>query len=106
LRCTITPDNSIAIAIETKKEEPDWSRVSAEGTPASKKREANTNVIIRDGETVVIGGVFKTSRQDTDSGVPGLMDLPLVGWLFKNRKTDEATSEMLIFITPRIVQRP
>lgn len=102
----ITPDNSISMVIETKKEEPDWSRVSTEGTPASKKREANTNVIIRDGETVVIGGVFKTSKQDTDTGTPGLMDIPILGWLFKNKKSDEATSEMLIFITPRIVHRP
>jgi type IV pilus assembly protein PilQ len=102
----ITPDNSISMIIETKKEEPDWSRVSSEGTPASKKREANTSVIIRDGETVVIGGVFKTSKQETDSGTPGLMDIPILGWLFKKNKTDESTSEMIIFITPRIVHKP
>jgi len=102
----ITPDNSISMSVETKKEEPDWTRVSSEGTPASKKREANTNVIIKDGETVVIGGVFKTSRQDTESGIPGLMKIPILGWLFKNKKTQDDTSELLIFITPRIVQKP
>lgn len=102
----ITPDNSIALSIEAKKEEPDWTRVSNEGTPASKKREANTNVIIKDGETVVIGGVFKTSEQNSDSGVPGLMDVPVLKWLFKKNKVTEETSEMLIFITPRIVHKP
>lgn len=102
----ITPDKSIAMAIETKKEEPDWTRVSSEGTPASKKREANTSVIIKDGETVVIGGVFKTSNQDSDSGVPGLMNIPVLGWLFKKNKVTDETSEMLIFITPRIIQKP
>lgn len=99
----ITPDNSISMVIEAKKEEPDWTRVSSEGTPASKKREANTNVIIKDGETIVIGGVFKTSSQDTDTGTPGLMDIPFLKWLFKKNKVNEDTSEMLIFITPRII---
>jgi type IV pilus assembly protein PilQ len=102
----ITPDNSVSMGIEARKEEPDWTRVSLEGTPASKKREANTNVIIRDGETIVIGGVFKTSKQDTNTGVPGLMNIPIIGWLFKNNKMTEDTSEMLIFITPRIVHKP
>lgn len=102
----ITPDNSISMAIEAKKEEPDWTRVSLEGTPASKKREATTNVIIRDGETVVIGGVFKTSSQTGETGVPGLMNIPIIGWLFKNKKLSDETSEMLIFITPRIVHKP
>ncbi|MBM4136573.1 MAG: type IV pilus secretin PilQ [Nitrospira sp.] len=102
----IAPDNTILMKINAKKEEPDWTRVSLQGTPASKKGEATTNVIIRDGETVVIGGVFKTSKQDTDTGVPGLMNIPILGWLFKNRKIDDSTSEMLIFITPRIVHKP
>ncbi len=102
----IMPGNLISMAIEAKKEEPDWTRVSLEGTPASKKREATTNVIIRDGETVVIGGVFKTSSQTGETGVPGLMNIPIIGWLFKNKKVVEETSEMLIFITPRIVQKP
>jgi len=102
----IAPDKTIALTIKTKKEEPDWSHTSPEGAPASKKKEANTNVIIRDGETVVIGGVFKTSRQDTETGVPGLMRIPVLGWLFKDRKTIDETSEMLIFITPRIVEKP
>lgn len=102
----IAPDKTIALKITTKKEEPDWTHVSLEGAPASKKKEASTNVIIRDGETVVIGGVFKTSRQDTETGVPGLMRIPVLGWLFKDKKTIDETSEMLIFITPRIVERP
>jgi type IV pilus assembly protein PilQ len=102
----ITPDNSISMVIETTKEEPDWTRVSSEGTPASKKRAANTNVIIKDGETVVIGGVFKTSHQDSESGIPGLMNIPVLGWLFKNKKIMDESSELLIFITPRIVEKP
>ena len=99
----IIPDNLILMAIEVKKEEPDWTRVSPEGVPASKKREATTSIIIEDGETVVIGGIFKTSHHEVETGVPGLMHIPVIGWLFKHKKTVEETAEMLIFITPRIV---
>jgi type II secretory pathway component HofQ len=62
-------------------------------------------VIIKDGETVVIGGVFKTSFQDSSSGVPGLKDIPILGYLFKNTKKNEESSELLIFVTPRIVKK-
>jgi len=99
----ITPDNTVALTIEAKKEEPDWTRTSSLGTPSSKKGEAKTNVIIKDGETVVIGGILKTSRQGSNRGVPVLMNIPILGWLFKNVKTTDETSELLIFITPRIV---
>ena len=99
----IAPDNSVALIIETKKEEPDWTRVSALGTPSSKKAEAKTNVIIKDGETIVIGGILKTIRNETNAGVPGLMNIPILGWLFGKERTTEETGELLIFITPRIV---
>jgi type IV pilus assembly protein PilQ len=99
----IAPDNTVALTIEAKKEEPDWTRTSSLGTPSSKKGEAKTNVIIKDGETVVIGGILKTSRQESNKGVPGLMNVPIIGWLFKNVKTEDETTELLIFITPRIV---
>jgi type IV pilus assembly protein PilQ len=101
----IAPDNSVALSIEAKKEEPNWTRLSALGTPASTKREANTNVIIKDGETVVIGGILKTSRQESNKGVPVLMNIPILGWLFKSTSATDETSELLIFITPRIVQK-
>lgn len=102
----VAPDNSISLDIEVKKEEPDWGRISPLGTPASIKREANTKVIIKDGETVVIGGVFKTSRYEEERGVPFLMKIPLIGWLFKKKRIIDDTIEMLMFITPRVVHRP
>ncbi len=99
----IAPDNSVALIIETRKEEPDWTRVSALGTPSSKKAEAKTNVIIKNGETVVIGGILKTIRNETNAGVPVLKNIPILGWLFGKERTTEETGELLIFITPRIV---
>lgn len=102
----ITPDKSITMAIEIKKEELDPTVPSVEGVPGTDKKEANTNVIIKDGETIVIGGMYKITTNDSESGVPGLMKIPILGWLFKSNKTTSSTSELLIFITPRIVEKP
>jgi type IV pilus assembly protein PilQ len=102
----ITPDGSIAMAIEIKKEELDPTIPSIEGVPGTDKKEANTNVIIKDAETVVIGGMYKIQTVDSDSGVPGLMNIPILGWLFKNKNKILNTNELLIFITPRIIAKP
>jgi type IV pilus assembly protein PilQ len=99
----ITPDNSISMGIEIKKEELDPTVPSIDGVPGTDKKEANTKVIIRDGETIVIGGMYKVTTNDSQSGVPGLMNIPILGWLFKSNKTSQNTSELLIFITPRIL---
>jgi type IV pilus assembly protein PilQ len=102
----ITPDNSINIDFAIKKEELDPTVPSIEGVPGTDKKEAKTKVLVKDGETIVIGGIYKINKSDSETGVPGLMKIPLLGWLFKNYKETVSTSELLIFITPRIVQRP
>ena len=102
----ITPDKSVGMAIEIKKEELDPTVPSIEGVPGTDKKEANTNVIVKDGETIVIGGMYKISTSDSDSGVPGLMNIPILGWLFKSNTKTSTTNELLIFITPRIVEKP
>jgi type IV pilus assembly protein PilQ len=102
----ITPDNSISTDIEIRKEELDFAFRSLQGTPSTDKKEAKTNVIIKDGETIVIGGIYKINKTDSNAGVPGLMKIPILGWLFKKHKEEAITSELLIFITPRIVQKP
>lgn len=102
----ITPDNSIAISIEIKKEELDPTVPSIEGVPGTDKKEAKTDVIIKDGETIVIGGIYKINKAESETGVPGLMKIPLLGWLFKKYNESVTTAELLMFITPRIVQKP
>jgi type IV pilus assembly protein PilQ len=79
---------------------------SIDGVPGTDKKEANTNVIIKDGETVVIGGMYKINTSDAEQGVPGLMKLPILGWLFKSNLKNSRTDELLIFITPRIIEKP
>lgn len=102
----IAPDKTIVMAIDIKKEELDPTIPSIEGVPGTDKKEAKTNVIIKDGETVVIGGMYKIKTSDQESGVPGLMKIPILGWLFKTDKTTVETNELLVFITPRIVEKP
>jgi len=101
----ITPDGSVILSVEAKKEELDPTIPSVEGVPGTDKKEAKTNVIIKDGETLVIGGIYKTVDNDSESGVPSLKDVPFLGWLFKNKKKEAQTNELLIFITPRIVKK-
>jgi len=65
-------------------------------------REAEVNVLVRDGETIVIGGILKDTAQDSTGGVPYLKDIPVLGWLFKNWSVQKDLEELIVFITPRI----
>ncbi|HDO35366.1 MAG TPA: type IV pilus secretin family protein [Nitrospirae bacterium] len=101
----ITPDGSVILMIEAKKEDIDPTLPSIEGVPGTDKKEAKTNVIVKDGETIVIGGIYKTFDNNSDTGVPGAKDIPVLGWLFKKRQKEFNTNELLIFVTPRIIRR-
>jgi type IV pilus assembly protein PilQ len=72
--------------------------------PSIDRREANTQVIIRDGETMVIGGVFIDSQNNSVAGIPYLSRVPVLGWLFKQKTESVAKQELLIFLTPSIVK--
>ena len=72
--------------------------------PSIDKREANTQVVVRDGETMVIGGIFVDSQINTVAGIPYLSRIPVLGWLFKNKSETIARQELLIFLTPTIVK--
>jgi type IV pilus assembly protein PilQ len=71
--------------------------------PPINKKEATTELLVQNGETTVIGGIYVDTDSVTDSGVPFLMDIPLLGWLFKSNNQKKSKSELLIFITPKIV---
>jgi type IV pilus assembly protein PilQ len=72
--------------------------------PSIDRREANTQVIVRDGETMVIGGVFIDTQNNNVNGVPYLSRIPVLGWLFKNKAESISKQELLIFLTPSIVK--
>ena len=66
-------------------------------------REAISNILVRDGETIVIGGIMKDTSSTSESGIPYLKDIPVLGWLFKNIRWQKDFEELMVFITPRIV---
>ncbi|HET7909084.1 MAG TPA: type IV pilus secretin PilQ [Nitrospira sp.] len=72
--------------------------------PSIDRREANTQVIVRDGETMVIGGVFIDTQNNNVQGVPYLSRIPVLGWLFKNKSESVSKQELLIFLTPTVVK--
>ncbi len=65
-------------------------------------REAVANVLVRDGETIVLGGILKDTSNTSENGIPYLKDVPILGWLFKNMKWQKDFEELMVFITPRI----
>jgi type IV pilus assembly protein PilQ len=72
--------------------------------PALSTNEAKTEILVEDGDTIVIGGILKDTKKLTDQGIPGLRKLPAIGWLFRSERVETSKNELLIFITPRIVQ--
>jgi type II secretory pathway component GspD/PulD (secretin) len=66
-------------------------------------REAISNVLVRDSETIVIGGILKDVKSTSESGIPWLKDVPVFGWLFKNQRWQKDFEELIVFITPRII---
>jgi len=79
------------------------SRSSAAG-PSIDKKEATTQVMVRDGETAVIGGIFLDTQINTVNGTPFLSRIPVLGWFFKNKTENVAKQELLIFLTPTVVK--
>jgi type IV pilus assembly protein PilQ len=65
-------------------------------------REAVANVLVKDGETIVLGGILKDTRQESEAGTPFFKEIPILGWLFKNHRWQKDFEELMVFITPRI----
>ena len=108
LRLEVTPhithNNKIVMEIKVSKDSPDWANVIAgTGEPPIKKNEVTSKVIVDNGQTVVIGGLIEETRSKTTTGVPGLMTIPLLGWLFKSEHLQNPHDELLVFVTPKII---
>lgn len=94
----ITSDGSVSMKIKASNNSP------GSGTPPPiNKKEATTELLVKNGETTVIGGIYVDSDTESNSGVPFLQDIPLLGWLFKSNNKTKTKTELLIFITPKIV---
>ena len=101
----VTNDGSILMKIKTEKNEPDFGRTGASGDPTIVKKFAETEVLVADGDTTVIGGIYTRSTSESQAGVPFFSKIPFIGWLFKSSRSEDSRAELLIFITPRIVNR-
>jgi type IV pilus assembly protein PilQ len=98
----ITPDNRIIMEVKVTKDAPDFAR-AVNGVPPINKNEVNAKVLVGDGETIVLGGVFSNTQTKAVEKVPFLGDLPYLGRLFRRDIVQDNKSELLIFLTPRIM---
>ena len=98
----ITPDGKITMTLDVNKDTPN-TRLSTGAGVAIDTKHVKTEVLVENGGTVVIGGIYTEEKRDNTQRIPILGDLPYIGWLFKNREWIDDKTELLIFITPRIV---
>jgi type IV pilus assembly protein PilQ len=99
----VSPDDFVLMEIDAAKKEVDFAR-TVEGNPTITSRQSKTSILVKDGATAVIGGLFKRTTADTTEGIPGLSKIPYLGWLFKTEQTRDDNDDLLFFITPRIVR--
>jgi type IV pilus assembly protein PilQ len=102
----ITPDNRVILDLTVAKDSVGQLVASATGgfVPSIDTREIVTQVLVNDGQTVVLGGILETERRDAETKVPWLGDIPVLGHLFKTTSKTDNKDELLIFVTPRILR--
>ncbi|MBI3595862.1 MAG: type IV pilus secretin PilQ [Nitrospirae bacterium] len=101
VRPHITPDNQVVMHVKADKKEPDFNR-EVQGIPPLSTRTAETDLLVKDGETIVIGGIYTRNESVDTQGIPFLSRIPILGWLFKKENKVDNQSELMIFITPTI----
>ncbi|MDB4989619.1 MAG: Type pilus biosis protein PilQ [Myxococcaceae bacterium] len=101
----VTADGSVSMKVNVTRNEPDFTHTGANGQPTILKREAQTELLVSDGHTAVIGGIYTRNSGRTVDQVPLFGDIPIIGLLFQRRRLLDTRNELLIFLTPRIVNR-
>jgi type IV pilus assembly protein PilQ len=101
----ITAEGTVNLEIDIKKQEPVLSSavIGGQNVPIF-TRDATTQLLVRDGGTTVIAGIYQINDQDNENRIPGLSQIPVLGWMFKSKGIFKRHDELLIFITPRIVK--
>lgn len=98
----VSADGYVLLNINAKSSQADFTRTVDE-IPTEVSRQATSNVLIHDGETVVLGGIFRNEASDSETGIPYLRKVPVLGWLFKRTLKRDRKEELLVFITPQVV---
>src|SRR6266850_248407 len=100
----ITKEGTVIMDVKVDNSSPDFVNRVGDVPPIITER-AQTQILVADGGTAVIGGIFKLNNSITQAGVPGLSKIPGLGWLFRNKSVNRKNTELLIFITPRISKK-
>jgi type IV pilus assembly protein PilQ len=107
LKLTVTPhvtnDGNIKMVLKVKKDAPDFTR-TVEGVPSIDKKEAITEVLVKDNSVLAISGIFTIDKEAGKEGVPLFMKIPLLGWFFKRENKTDERKDLMIFISPRIIR--
>jgi type IV pilus secretin PilQ/predicted competence protein len=102
----ITADESIIMEIEVTRNAPDSTVPTPTGSPAIAKNAAKTETLVKDGQTLVLGGIYTVTKSKTQSRLPYLHRIPVIGNAFKSNSVIDSRKELLVFVTPRIVRLP
>jgi type IV pilus assembly protein PilQ len=98
----ITDDGYVLLNVNVQKDSPN-TKLQVQGTPSIDTNSVNTQVRVKDGSTILVGGIYVDDQQKIEEQIPLLGDIPYLGWLFKSQSTKTSKKELLIFITPRII---
>lgn len=101
----ITADRSIIMAVEVTRNAPDESIDTPTGSPAIAKNQAKTETLVKDGQTLVLGGIYVIEKSESSQRVPGFWKLPVIGNAFRNFDNEDSRRELLIFVTPSVVMQ-
>jgi len=107
LRLQVTPQitaaNTVIMQVQLENSAPDFTR-AVNGIPPIDTQRAVTSLLVSDGQTSVIGGIYVNRQQENSARTPAIHKIPILGWLFRNQRVTDQSSELLIFITPRIIK--
>jgi len=98
-------DCAVQMKLLVTKNEPDFVNVGARGDPSFLRKEASTTMLVNDGDTSVLGGIYTRNSGLAYKKLPFFGDIPVLGWLFKNRRENDDRTEILVFITPKITNK-
>jgi type IV pilus assembly protein PilQ len=105
VRPHVTAEGSVTMHVKLNRDEPDFNQTAPNGAPTILKREAETDLLVMDGHTAVIGGIYTRNTGRNLNQVPFFGDIPILGILFQRRQANDTRGELIIFITPHIVNR-
>ena len=101
----VSADGSVLMKIKVTNNAPNPQLTGSAGQPSISKREAETESLVKDGDTTVIGGIYTRQTASQAAEVPFLGKLPILGYFFRTRTEQDSHTELLVFITPRILNR-